>query len=119
MQSGPATSLAANKGIDASTADAPSSAPAATSASGVVPVDTAAALAAAFAGDDVAADFEASKGEAAQESVAAVEEPQGLPGWGSWASSKREPKCACRPFLRHLSTCHKFMTPPRRCVVSY
>lgn len=57
-------------------------------------IDTAAALAEAFAGDDVVADFEKDKGEAAQESVGAVEDPKALPGWGTWAHTKREPRCA-------------------------
>lgn len=48
---------------------------------------------AAFAGDDVAAEFERDKEDAMQASAAAVEEPSALPGWGTWASSKREPRC--------------------------
>ena len=46
----------------------------------------------AFAGDDVMADFEKDKAEAAQESTAGVEEVGGLPGWGLWANRKREPQ---------------------------
>jgi U3 small nucleolar RNA-associated protein 14 len=49
-------------------------------------------ISAAFAGDDVVAEFEKDKAEAAQESLAAVEEPMGLPGWGLWANRKREPQ---------------------------
>jgi U3 small nucleolar RNA-associated protein 14 len=53
------------------------------------------ALLAAFAGDDVAAEFEKDKAEVIQEAVAAVEEPTALPGWGVWAGSKREPRYDC------------------------
>lgn len=77
---------------------------AAAEASGVVPVDTAAAMAAAFAGDDVVADFEAEKAEAAKESTEGVADPQALPGWGTWASTKREPRCALCAALQTLQT---------------
>jgi U3 small nucleolar RNA-associated protein 14 len=49
------------------------------------------ALQAAFAGDDVVGEFEREKAEAVQESAAGVEDPTNLPGWGGWASNKREP----------------------------
>jgi U3 small nucleolar RNA-associated protein 14 len=51
----------------------------------------------AFAGDDVMADFEKEKVAVAQESVALVEDPSGLPGWGLWANRKREPECVPAP----------------------
>lgn len=51
-------------------------------------------LQAAFAGDDVVAEFERDKAEAARESTDAVEDPTSLPGWGSWAKAGREPECA-------------------------
>jgi Utp14 protein len=50
-------------------------------------------MAAAFAGDDVVAEFEEQKADAAKETIQDVEDPQALPGWGTWANSKREPKC--------------------------
>jgi len=51
------------------------------------------AVLAAFAGDDVAAEFDRDKADAAQESIAAIEEPAALPGWGAWARGGREPEC--------------------------
>lgn len=51
-------------------------------------------LQAAFAGDDVVAEFERDKAEAARESTDAVEDPTSLPGWGSWAKAGRDPECA-------------------------
>ena len=48
-------------------------------------------IAAAFAGDDVQADFDAAKAAEAEEEAPSVEEPSELPGWGSWASRQRKP----------------------------
>eukprot|EP00892_Ulva_mutabilis_P005106 jgi/Ulvmu1/2968/UM015_0008.1 len=50
------------------------------------------ALEAAFAGDDVVAEFERDKGEAAKESTEAIEDPAALPGWGAWARNGCEPE---------------------------
>lgn len=49
-------------------------------------------IARAFAGDDVAAEFEAEKEAEAEAEGPKVEVPSQLPGWGAWASTQREPK---------------------------
>ena len=63
-------------------------------------------ISAAFAGDDVAADFEKDKAVIAEESTAGVEDPASLPGWGLWANRKREPQYAPlpSPLLPHRSS---------------
>lgn len=48
-------------------------------------------IAAAFAGDDVQADFDAAKAAEAEAEAPIVEEPAQLPGWGAWASHQRKP----------------------------
>lgn len=48
-------------------------------------------IAAAFAGDDVQAEFDAEKAAEAEAEAPAVEEPSQLPGWGNWADRQREP----------------------------
>ena len=53
-----------------------------------------AAIMAAFAGDDVVAEFQRDKDAQVQESVEHVEEPSSLPGWGTWTNAKREPRYA-------------------------
>jgi hypothetical protein len=60
--------------------------------SGMVRADAKAAMMAAFAGDDVVAEFEQEKEDAVQESIKDLDEPLALPGWGVWANSKREPR---------------------------
>lgn len=60
--------------------------------------DAKAALMAAFAGDDVVAEFEAEKEQAVKESIEGVEDVQEMRGWGTWASSTREPRCASAHF---------------------
>ena len=49
-------------------------------------------IARAFAGDDVAAEFEATKAAEAEAELPPIEAPLVLPGWGAWASQQREPK---------------------------
>lgn len=49
-------------------------------------------IAAAFAGDDVQADFEAAKAAEAEAEAPPVEEPSQLPGWGNWASRQKDPQ---------------------------
>ena len=49
-------------------------------------------IAAAFAGDDVQADFDAAKAVEAEAEAPSVEEPSQLPGWGAWASQQRQPQ---------------------------
>jgi U3 small nucleolar RNA-associated protein 14 len=66
------------------------------------------ALLAAFAGDDVAAEFEKDKAEAIQETAGAVAEPTSLPGWGVWASSKHEPRCD--PYPPHAASAIALLT---------
>lgn len=48
-------------------------------------------IARAFAGDDVAAEFEAAKEAEVEAELPKVEAPSLLPGWGAWASQQREP----------------------------
>lgn len=48
-------------------------------------------IAQAFAGDDVAAEFEAGKEAEIAADLPKVETPSQLPGWGTWASQQREP----------------------------
>ncbi|KAK9812342.1 hypothetical protein WJX73_003829 [Symbiochloris irregularis] len=48
-------------------------------------------IAAAFAGDDVQAQFDADKAAEAEAEAPPVEEPSQLPGWGNWADRQREP----------------------------
>lgn len=47
---------------------------------------------AAFAGDDVEAEFAADKAAAVAEELPSIEEPSTLPGWGAWAGQQRNPK---------------------------
>ena len=68
-------------------------APAVSAQPAMVKADAKAELMAAFAGDDVVAEFEKEKEEAVKESVDGIEDVQALKGWGTWASSKREPRC--------------------------
>lgn len=49
-------------------------------------------IAEAFAGDDVAAEFEAEKAAEAEKELPKIDEPSLLPGWGAWASHQKEPK---------------------------
>ena len=49
-------------------------------------------IARAFAGDNVAAEFEAEKEAEAEGELPKIEAPSVLPGWGAWASSQKEPK---------------------------
>ena len=49
-------------------------------------------IAQAFAGDDVAAEFEEGKEAEVQLELPKVEGPSLMPGWGTWASQQREPK---------------------------
>ena len=37
---------------------------------------------------DVVADFEAEKADAVKESTEGIEDPQALPGWGTWANNQ-------------------------------
>jgi U3 small nucleolar RNA-associated protein 14 len=48
----------------------------------------------AFAGDDVAAEFAADKAAEVEGELPSEEVPGSLPGWGTWASSQREPRWA-------------------------
>ena len=48
-------------------------------------------IAAAFAGDDVQADFEAAKATEAEAELPQEELPTDLPGWGLWASQRKAP----------------------------
>ncbi|KAG2495048.1 hypothetical protein HYH03_006979 [Edaphochlamys debaryana] len=47
---------------------------------------------AAFAGDDVGAEFEAEKAAAVAEELPDIQEPSLLPGWGAWVGQQRNPK---------------------------
>ncbi len=49
-------------------------------------------IARAFAGDNVAAEFEAEKEAEAEKELPKIEAPSVLPGWGAWASNQKEPK---------------------------
>lgn len=49
-------------------------------------------IAEAFAGDDVAAEFEAEKAAEVEAELPGFEAPSLLPGWGTWASQQKEPK---------------------------
>lgn len=49
-------------------------------------------IARAFAGDNVAAEFEADKEAEAERELPKIEAPSVLPGWGAWASNQKEPK---------------------------
>lgn len=49
-------------------------------------------IAQAFAGDNVAAEFEAEKEAEAERELPKIEAPSVLPGWGAWASTQKEPK---------------------------
>lgn len=49
-------------------------------------------IARAFAGDNVAAEFEAEKQAEAERELPTIDTPTILPGWGSWASAQKEPK---------------------------
>jgi Utp14 protein len=57
-------------------------------------------VSAAFAGDDVAAELERENAAVAEESMAGIQEPEGLPGWGLWANRKREPQYVSPPHVR-------------------
>ena len=48
-------------------------------------------IAAAFAGDDVQADFEAAKAAEVESELPQEDLPQELPGWGLWASQRKAP----------------------------
>jgi U3 small nucleolar RNA-associated protein 14 len=49
-------------------------------------------IARAFAGDDVAAEFESEKEAEAEKEGPKIEFPSQLPGWGAWASLQKEPR---------------------------
>ena len=48
-------------------------------------------IAAAFAGDDVQADFQAAKAAEVEAELPQEDLPQELPGWGLWASQRKAP----------------------------
>ena len=48
-------------------------------------------IAAAFAGDDVQADFQAAKAAEVEAELPQEDLPQELPGWGLWASQRKVP----------------------------
>lgn len=49
-------------------------------------------ISAAFAGDDVASEFAATKAEEVEGELPKVDVPVMLPGWGAWNGQQREPK---------------------------
>ena len=49
-------------------------------------------IARAFAGDDVAAEFEADKAAETLEELPKIETPSLMPGWVAWANQQREPR---------------------------
>ena len=52
------------------------------------------ALAQAFAGDDVVADFAKEKTAEVESELPSEDVPGALPGWGTWAGAKKEPRWA-------------------------